>query len=56
MDGDCPSGGSDAAATDRAGCLRRCRGMDEAVPLGSHCISRRVACEAECQARFQPGF
>jgi hypothetical protein len=53
MEGNCPSGGSPSDARDRADCERHCRGMDEAVPLGSHCLSQRVACEAECEARFQ---
>jgi len=52
MEGSCPSGGSLATATDRADCVKHCRGMDEAVPLGSRCVSARVACEAECDARF----
>jgi hypothetical protein len=54
MEGNCPQGGSMADARDRADCQRRCRGMDEAVPLGSHCLSARVACEADCEARFRP--
>ena len=53
MEGNCPLGGSPSDARDRAACARHCRGMDESVPLGSHCLSQRVACEAECEARFQ---
>jgi hypothetical protein len=52
MEGNCPSGGSLATATDRVDCLHHCRGLDETVPLGSRCASHRVACEAECRARF----
>jgi hypothetical protein len=53
MEGNCPSGGAPVHARDRADCTRHCRGLDEAVPIGSRCVSSRVACEQDCEARYR---
>jgi hypothetical protein len=53
MEGECPRGQLHADATDLASCIKGCRGQDQAVPLGSTCMSQWDSCALQCRVRFE---
>jgi hypothetical protein len=52
MEGACPQAAPLPSARDRAACMKSCRGLDEAVPPGSKCISQRQSCETQCASKY----
>lgn len=53
MEGECPRGEPHSDATDLASCIEGCRGQDQAVPLGSTCISQWQSCALQCRVAFE---
>lgn len=52
MEGACPEGEPRGGMTDRVSCLESCRGQDDAVPLGSRCLSQYADCSLKCEEKF----
>ena len=52
MEGACPTGEPRGGMTDRVSCLASCRGLDDAVPLGSRCLSQYADCSLKCEEKF----
>jgi hypothetical protein len=53
MEGECPRGEPHSDATDLASCVTSCQGQDQAVPLGSTCISQWQSCALQCRVKFE---
>lgn len=51
MEGDCPRGDPDPNAESAHDCVKSCRGQDEAVPVGSKCMSQYESCVNQCLTR-----